>query len=209
MALFRKKSFIMDWWVAEAENKFEFVDITDKRNLTSNCIVHGRKYSRLPQYTSSVHCVEKVTGKGVYTSSGRFYPFKTAHPLFLIFLSEIHTPTDALIANKWECIDRDNNVYIADIKNTSGKNKYEVIFDFEQVIDDEFFFIGTSDLLDDAVILNPFDAREFSDHRAMEGAYPVELYHSASTFSSMRRNAIKNLKKVLKKQRKNKKSMGS
>jgi len=207
MLLFKKKAFITDWWIAEKGDKLKFVDITNERNITSNCIVQGRTHALLQEHMPSIHSVVKVTKKGIYTSSGRFYSFKTAHPLFLIFLSEIHTPNDALIASKWECVDPDNSVYLADIENASGQIKKDIVFDFEQVMDDEIFFVGTSDMLDDVVILNPFDMREFSEEQVMKEWYPSEVYDSAIKFGHTKKIFIKKLNKILKKQ--NRKDMDS
>ena len=73
--MFRKKSFIYNWWVGTKSEKLWFVDIFSKEPLENNYIIVGQVHSPFYDIETSRHPVVKITKKGVITSSGRFYPF--------------------------------------------------------------------------------------------------------------------------------------
>ena len=202
MSLGRKKAFIYDWWVAEKDNQFKFVDITKKENITSSCVIVGRISTMIPGCSTSKHNVLRVTKKGVYTASGRFYPFRKAHPLYMLFLSEIHIPVEALIASKWECIDVNEQKYIADIEYPSGEIKKDVIFDFVSMETYSNAFVGISDTLDDVVVFNVFDAKDMTDGRTIQGSVSSDIYELAYELKSYRKEAIKDVRKLIKENKK-------
>lgn len=206
---FRKRSFIRDWWVARKDDKFKFIDITDRRNLTEDSIIVGRTYSVFPEIDMSRNSVVKVTKRGVYTAKGRFYPFSRAHPLYLMFLYQIHIPPAAMIASKWEWLDYKNNMYLANIEYPSGEKQEGVVFDLKKSPDVRNTFVGVSEMLEGTVVFNTFDMKSLSANHSANDVFPAEAYHTALEFSAKRRKAIRNVKKVFRKRkRQNKKAMG-
>ena len=187
MTLGRKKSFIYDWWVAERKTQYKFVDITKEENITPTCVIVGRISAMMPKYITSKNNVVRATKSGVYTASGRFYPFRKAHPLYMLFLSEIHIPEATIIASKWECIDVNKRKYIADIEYPSGEIKKDVVFDFLSLEVYEHTFLGFSETLNDLVVFNTFDTRDMAEGRALKGAISSDLYEFVPCFKVYRR----------------------
>lgn len=197
----RKKAFIYNWWIASDNERFKFVDITNKDNIKDEYFVYGfSKFFSIPEFQGSKNPIKIVTRKGIYTASGRFYPFKTAHPLYLMFLNKIHTNNDTLIVSRWECIDETKHVYIADIEDLKGKKQEDVILECESEENDKMFLIGKYN--NSTVIFNPFDMRSL--YYCKKGSYSIEMYYSAHNYQHLMRKSIKDLRKNLKKQKRKK-----
>lgn len=198
----RKKSFITDWWIAKRNDVMRFVDITDERNLTKDVVVVGRSFAPIPEYINSHHPVVKVTTKGIYTASGRFYSFNKAHPMYLLFLREIHLPMDAIIASKWRCINNETNQYVANLDYPSREQKNQITFDFCSIKSYGQDFVGFSDVLDDVVVFNPFDWFNSSETRYIKSGIPTSVYWLSFKLEPYRRNAIKDIRRYMRRQKK-------
>lgn len=194
MLLCRKKSFVLEWWIAKKDDKFKFINITDARNVTTDCIVIGRNINPINHYITSVHHVEKVTKKGVYTASGRYYPFKNAHPLYLKFLCEIILKS-SIIASRWERIDIEDNIYIADIEYPNGEIVKDVVFDFKSDVTN---FKGVSNVLGNTVVFNTFDRREFSGDGIIKDYFPCEISNFAFDLADEKPELVKGINKIFK-----------
>lgn len=158
MYLFLKKSKLTRWWVCDSKTKMAFVNILSKENLTDNLLVIGYLNESKQELATSSNKVVKVTKKGVITAKGSFYPFETAHNLYLNFLIEANKP-NTLIATNWEYASKlSTTQIIADIISKDGIQK-GVTFDFNPSKNDKTMSYGFSKNLNSNIVLTTFAKR--------------------------------------------------
>ncbi len=195
--MFRKKAFIYNWWVATKSERRWFVDVFSKEPLTSDCIIVGQINSHLYDIETSRHPVVKVTKRGVITSSGRFYPFYTAHPLYMMYLNEIHSNERGAIAFNWRQDKSSEKCIQADVVFPNGECKENIIFDFTPLTDEYKNFLGFSETLQMRVVLHTFDTRPFRpEYKGWVS--PNEVKDSAYELSEKRKNLVKDMAKLYK-----------
>ena len=195
--MFRKKSFIYNWWVGTESERRWFVDIFSKEPLTSDCIIVGQINSHFYDIETSRHPVVKVTRSGVITSSGRFYPFSTAHPLYMMYLNELHSKERGVVAFNW-CNDKSSeNCIQADVVFPNGECKRNIIFDFIPILDEYKSFLGFSETLQCRVVLQTFDTRPFRpEYKGWVS--PNEVKESAYELFEKRKGLVKDMAKLFK-----------
>ncbi len=198
--MFRKKAFIYNWWVGTKSERNCFVDIFSKECVTKDCIVVGQVHSPFYDMETSRNPVIKVTKRGIITASGRFYPYSTAHPLYLMYLNEIHSSERGIVAFNW-CESRKVEKQItADVLFPNGEYKENITFDFEPLIEQHPNFLGFSQTLQSRVVFNTFDVRPFKpEYKGWIS--PTEVRDSADKFADYRKEIVRrttNLFKAIK-----------
>ncbi len=195
--MFRKKAFIYNWWVGTKDERLWFVDIFSKEPLTNNCIIVGQINSPFYDMETSRNPVVKVTKRGVITASGRFYPFSTAHPLYMMYLNEIHSKERGIIAFNWR-VDRTSDRCIqADVVLPNGECKESIIFDFTPLSDEHKNFLGFSETLQSKIILHTFDVRPFRpEHKGWVST--TDVRDSAEELSEKRNGLVKDMSTLFK-----------
>ena len=195
--MFRKKSFIYNWWVGTKDEKTWFVDIFNKDALTNDCIIVGQVHTPFYEIETSRHPVVKVTKRGVMTSSGRFYPFSTAHPLYMMYLNEIHAKERACIAFNWREDRKSERCIQADVVFPNGECRRNIIFDFIPNTKECKEFLGFSETLQSRVVLHTFDRRPFRpEYKGWVS--PSEVRHTAEMFCENTPNLVKDMAKLFK-----------
>ncbi len=195
--MFRKKSFIYNWWVGTKDERLWFVDIFSKEPLANNYVIVGQVNSPFYDMETSRNPVVKVTKRGVITASGRFYPFSTAHPLYMMYLNEIHSNERGAVAFNWR-EDRNSDKCIqADVVFPNGECKENIIFDFTSLSDEHKHFLGFSETLQCRVVLHTFDTRPFRpEYKGWVS--PNEVRDSATELSEKRKELAKNMAQLCK-----------
>lgn len=196
MYLKLKKSKITDWWIAEGNDKMNFVNILTGEPLQSDLKVVGYFDKSQEVVATSTNYVVMITKEGVITSQGSFYPFEEAHNLYLQFL--IYTnKKDALIGYNWDFADRESKEKIvADIidKGTIRKN---VIFDF---IPNEVgvMLSGYSKDLSEDVVLSTFSRRNVGCLiiHGIADFVKADIYHSSFALLEESQERVKEVKKI-------------
>ena len=195
--MFRKKSFIYNWWVGTKSEKLWFVDIFSKEPLANNNIIVGQVHSPFYDIETSRHPVVKITKKGVITSSGRFYPFSTAHPLYMMYLNEIHSKERRAVAFNWRVDRKSDKCIQADVIFPNGELKENIIFDFTPISDDHKQFLGFSETLQYRVVLHTFDTRPFRpEYKGWISSN--EVRDSAVEHSDKRKELVKDMAQLFK-----------
>lgn len=113
MVLKLKKSRITDWWVAEKNDRMNFLNILSGQPLKGDLVVVGY-WDNTKNLARSTNSVVRITEKGVITAQGTFYPFEEAHPLYLNFLLKVNEE-NTIIASYWKILDEKSHTMIADI----------------------------------------------------------------------------------------------
>ena len=113
MVLKLKKSRITDWWVAEKNDRMNFINILSGQPLKGDLVVVGY-LDNTKNLARSTNSVVRITEKGVITAQGTFYPFEEAHPLYLNFLLKANEE-NTIIASYWKILDEKSHTMIADI----------------------------------------------------------------------------------------------
>ncbi len=195
--MFRKKAFIYNWWIGTKNERLWFVDIFSEDAITNNCFVVGQIHSPFYEMETSRNPVVKVTKKGVITASGRFYPFSTAHPLYMMYLNEIHSKERGCVAFNWHQ-DRSSELCIqADVVFPNGECKENIIFDFTPFSDEYKNFLGFSETLQSRVVLHTFDIRPLKpEHKGWVSM--MEVKDSAEELSGKRKELAKDMAKLFK-----------
>ena len=198
--MFRKKAFIYNWWVGTKSERNCFVDIFSKECVTNGCIVVGQVHSPFYDMETSRNPVVKVTKRGIITASGRFYPYSTAHPLYLMYLNEIHSNERGCVAFNW-CESRTVEKQItADVLFPNGEYKENITFDFESLIEQHPNFLGFSNTLQSRVVFNTFDTRPFKpEYKGWIS--PNEVRESAEKLADYQKEIVRrttNLFKMIK-----------
>lgn len=153
MILELKKSRITDWWVADRNDKMNFINILSSNPLSGDFVVMGY-LDKTTDLAHSTNSVIRITKRGVITAQGTFYPFKEAHPLYLNFLLKANKD-NTIIASYWKILDSKTNTMIANIITTEGTME-KVTFDFIPDNKSRIMFFGHSNQLSADVVLCTF-----------------------------------------------------
>lgn len=171
-----KESQINNWWIAYMNSKLTFFDISSQKIPKKKLVVVGYPKSYgvyLSEITVSTNYVSKVTGKGIVTENGSFYPFEAAHPLYLRFLVE--AKDDIVIASNWKF--NKNGMHADIIKD--GETKEEVTFDFTPDGKTDVLFKGYSKDLGANVILNTFSRKDVYTKLQLPHIVEADIYVSS------------------------------
>lgn len=190
--MFRKKAFIYNWWVGTKSERLRFVDIFTKDCLTNECIIVGQVHTPFYDMETSRNPVVKVTKRGVITASGRFYPFSTAHPLYLMYLKEIHNKERGIIAFNWRDDRTEESKIETDAVLPDGGYMENVIIDFVPLCEEYKRILGFSETLQSKVVLHAFDQKPINPtYRGWVSM--TEVRDSAIELSEKQRHLVKEM----------------
>lgn len=153
-----------------------FYNILAENPIREDLVTMGY-YGEEGGLATSEHSVIEITSKGVITSSGRFYPFKEAHPVYLQFLAEVNKQENCFIAYRWKPIEPERRILIgeggktreeelnsklfcANIYNKKNQiQKTQVTFDYTSDQKTEVMLGGYSKELASKVVLSTFSPK--------------------------------------------------
>lgn len=197
----KKRAFINNWWIATRDDKMKFVNIANINKLPEDAIIVGYIDGPVPQLGKSHNPVVKIKRNGVLTKSGRFYPFKTAHPVYLMFLDKVNSEKNIVIASKWKYSKNYDNEIIANIEYSDGTVYKDVCFDFKTLYDSWIAFYGYSELFESNVVINTFDRRgKYVGLKVLPDVY-ADIYDTSDGLEEDKTELVKNVKKVLRNNR--------
>lgn len=169
MYLELKKSKLTDWWVAEENDKMNFVNILSGKALRCNLKV---------------------------TAQGSFYPFEEDHPLYLQFLIYANKE-NTLIGYHWDFVDGESKEKIvADIID-EGTIREDVIFDFVPS-ESEVMLSGYSKELSRNVVLATFSRRNVGclTIHGIADFVKADIYNSSFTLLEELQEKITKVKEI-------------
>lgn len=197
--MFRKKGFICNWWIATKTEKRRFVDIFSNEHKSCECFVVGNTHTPFYEMETSRHPVVKVTKRGVVTSSGRFYPFATAHTLYLMYLLEIHNDLGRYIAVNWNKEANGEGKIKANVILPTGDLIEDVVFDFNSTYKIPTYFCGFSKELQRKVVINTFDQKPFfPGHKSWLSM--VDVHNLAVELTDVQKEVNKGIRQLYKKE---------
>lgn len=198
MYLELKKSKLTDWWVAEENDKMNFVNILSGKALRCNLKVVGYLDKSQKLEATSTNYIVMVTQEGVITAQGSFYPFEEAHPLYLQFLIYANKE-NTLIGYHWDFVDEESKEKIvADIID-EGTIREDVIFDFVPS-ESEVMLSGYSKELSRNVVLATFSRRNVGCLiiHGIADFVKADIYNSSFTLLEELQERVKEVKEIFK-----------
>lgn len=196
MYLKLKKSKITDWWIAEGNDKMNFVNIFTGEPLRCNLKVVGYLDKSKQVVATSTNYVVMITQEGAITSQGSFYPFEEAHELYLQFLIYANKE-DALIGYHWDFANKESREKIvADIID-KGTIRKDVTFDFIPNERDVMLSGYSKDLSED-VVLATFSRRNTGCLiiNGIADFVKADIYNSSFALLEESQERVKEVKKI-------------
>lgn len=192
MVLKLKKSRITDWWITTRNDPMNFFNIFSSDHFSGDFVVVSY-LDNTKELATSTNSVIRITKEGVITAQGSFYPFKSAHPLYLKFLLKANK-NNTIIASYWdfEILDETSFTMIADILTPDGIKK-EVSFDFIPDKNSTLMFSGHSNELSADVVLCTFRRKGYCSIIGIPDVVIYDVYNSSIIFED---DHIKLLKEI-------------